>query len=179
MMKLSLCLVILSSLMGVNASHWAFNTHCTGCASASHRHTNSRTAQRCCATSLCKCLHARACVFVWVCECVCAPGGVVLRGEMIVALTHQLLFHGCLVKKLVDLISGSGGGCERYKAPCRRVIGGISLSLYTQLNIFHPSLIVKYNSRSLIRQIMQFSKREPAREVGGWQRGRRDAIGLK
>ena len=38
-----------------------------------------------------------------------APHGVVLRGEMIVALTLQLLFHGCLVKKLVDLITSSGG----------------------------------------------------------------------
>lgn len=41
--------------------------------------------------------------------CVCAPHGVVLRGEMIVALTLQLLFHGCLVKKLVDLITVGGG----------------------------------------------------------------------
>lgn len=106
--------------------------------------TSSRTARRrCCASSLCK-----------LSACARGPGGVVRRGGMIVALTHQLLFHGCLVKKLADLISGGGGGCERYKAPCRRVIGGISLSRYTQLNIFHPSLIVKYNSRSLIRQIM-------------------------
>lgn len=28
---------------------------------------------------------------------------------MIVALTLQLLFHGCLVKKLVDLITSDGG----------------------------------------------------------------------
>lgn len=40
---------------------------------------------------------------------VCVPRGVVLRGEMIVALTLRLLFHGCLVKKLVDLITDSRG----------------------------------------------------------------------
>lgn len=146
-------------------------------------HTDTQTAGRLCVVVphlyANVCVHAHVHVWEWVCECACTPGGAVLRGGMIVALTHQLLFHGCLVKKLVDLISGGGGGCERYKASCRCVIGGISLSLYTQLNIFHPSLIVKYNSRSLIRQIMQFSKREPAHEVGGWRRGRRDAIGLK
>lgn len=54
-------------------------------------------------------LYANVCMCVRVCECVRAPHGVVLRGEMIVALTHQLLFHGCLVKKLVDLITGDGG----------------------------------------------------------------------
>lgn len=40
---------------------------------------------------------------------VCAPRGVVLRGGMIVALTLRLSFHCCLVKKLVDLITDSGG----------------------------------------------------------------------
>lgn len=65
------------------------------------REEKNGAAQCCCGRSLCKCVH--------MCVCVRTPRGVVLRGEMIVALTHQLLFHGCLVKKLVDLITGSGG----------------------------------------------------------------------
>lgn len=56
-------------------------------------------------------MSSRRRMFMQMCACVRAraPHGVVLRGEMIVALTLQLLFHGCLVKKLVDLITGGGG----------------------------------------------------------------------